>query len=47
MGRSWDRWVEMGRTLDDLIGRIVTRANGTPSTPTTPGTPSTPTTPER
>jgi protein-tyrosine phosphatase len=30
MGRSWDRWVEMGRTLDELVGRIVTLARGTP-----------------
>jgi protein-tyrosine phosphatase len=33
MGRSWDRWVEMGRTLDDLVGRIVSRATATPRTP--------------
>jgi protein-tyrosine phosphatase len=32
MGRSWDRWVEMGRTLDELVGRVVSRAASTSST---------------
>jgi protein-tyrosine phosphatase len=26
MGRPWDRWEEMGRTVDELVGRIVTLA---------------------
>jgi protein-tyrosine phosphatase len=42
MGRPWDRWVEMGRTLDDLVGRIVSRATDAPRTPSTPSTPSPP-----
>jgi protein-tyrosine phosphatase len=32
MGRPWDRWVEMGRTLDELLGRLVSLAGGRPTT---------------
>jgi protein-tyrosine phosphatase len=30
MGRSWDRWVAMAETLDDLLGRVLTLAGGRP-----------------
>jgi protein-tyrosine-phosphatase len=32
MGRSWDRWVEMASTLDDLLSRVVALAGGRPPT---------------
>jgi protein-tyrosine phosphatase len=33
IGRDWDRWVAMGRALDELVGRVVTLASGPGSEP--------------